>query len=208
MAIPEESGLYYPNKMVHIYIEAIEETIGPEAMRSVFALAGVEHLYPPPSNLAKAFDFAHHSAINGALEQMYGPRGARGLMTYGGKACFAKGLAEFGTLVGVGDLAFKTLPLKTKLKVGLRGMVESFSKFSDQHTTVEDMGDHFIYTIHKCPVCWGRNSSHPICYSAYAIIEAGLEWVSGGQLFQIEETACLATGGEACIFRIGKEPIA
>ncbi len=36
-----ESNLYYPNKMARIYILAIEETLGPEAMKTVFREAGV-----------------------------------------------------------------------------------------------------------------------------------------------------------------------
>ena len=200
------SGLYYTNKMAYIYTRAIEDTIGPEAMKSVFELAGISELYPPPNNLAKAFDFAHNSAINAALEQMYGLRGARGLMRHGGRASFAKGLAEFGNLIGVGDLAFKALPLKAKLKIGLTGMAETFSKFSDQHTTVEDEGDILIYTIHACPVCWGRKSSGPICYAAAGIIEEGLQWVSGGQSIPIEEVTCRAAGDRACVFHIRKEP--
>ncbi len=48
----KESGLYYSNKMAFIYIQAIEETIGSEAMQSVFALAGIPHLYPPPNQFS------------------------------------------------------------------------------------------------------------------------------------------------------------
>ena len=46
------SGLYYPNKMARLYILAVEESIGAEAMQAVYQLAGVplEH-YPPPNNL-------------------------------------------------------------------------------------------------------------------------------------------------------------
>lgn len=208
MAI-KESGLYYLNKMARISVLTIEETIGAEAMQTIYKTAGVplKH-YPPPDNYAKEFDFAYLGAINEAFEQLYGPRGARGLSLHAGRAGFAEGLAEFGNIIGVGELAFKAIPLGAKLTIGLRAMAETFTKFSDQQTTTEDAGDYIIYTIHRCPVCWGRQSDKPICYSATGLLEEGMRWVSGGKSFLIEEVVCIAAGGEGCIFHIPKEPLA
>ncbi len=204
----ETSGLYYPNKIVNIYVSTIEETIGPESMAKLFELAGIpaKH-YPPPNNYAKEFDFAYFSAIGAELEKLYGARGERGLTWYAGKACFASGLAEFGSILGIGDLAFKAIPLSAKLKVGLKGIAETFSKFSDQKTDVSEADDHFIYTIYQCPVCWNRSATHPICYVAGGIIEEGLSWVSGGKTFLVEQATCRAMGDPHCVFHIAKEPL-
>ena len=204
----EKSGLFYHNKVVYIFITSIEQTIGPEAMKTVFDVAGVpQTYYPPPNNFAKEFDFAYFSAINATIEQMYG-RGGRGLLIHAGRAGFAEGLAEFGTLLGVGELAFKTIPLEAKIRVGLKAMAETFTKFSDQLTSTDETDDYFTYTIHKCPVCWGRASERPVCHTAGGVIEEGLSWVSGGKTFHIEEVACHATGDENCVFHIQKEPMA
>jgi hypothetical protein len=206
MAI-QESGFYYPNKMARLYIKAIEDTVGPEAMKAIYGLAGVplKH-YPPPDNFAKEFDFAYYSAISAALEKMYGLRGWRGLAVHAGRVSFGGGLAEFGGIVGVSELAFKTIPLGAKVKVGLRALAETFLKSSDVIAEVGEEGDHFIYTIRRCPNCWGRTSERPVCYSALGVIDAGLHWVSGGKNFPLEEVACCATGDEACVFHVGKEP--
>lgn len=204
----KKSGLYYPNKIVHLYVKAIEETIGPEVMKAVFDLAGVpSDQYPPPNNLAKEFDFAYFGAINAAIDQMYGVRGGRGLALHAGKAGFAGGLAEYGPIVGVSDLAFKTIPVRAKVKVGLKAIAETFTKFSDQLTGVEEAEDYFIYTIHRCPICWGRTSQRPVCYVALGLLLEGLRWVSGGKTFDIDEVACRATGDEACVFHVPKEPV-
>jgi predicted hydrocarbon binding protein len=116
-------------------------------------------------------------------------------------------LAEFSSLIGVSELTFKTIPLKIKLKIGLTALVETFAKFSDVLAEVVDAGDHFIYTIHRCPGCWGRTSDRPICYNAVGVIEEGLRWVSNGKSFRVEEVACRAMGQEACVFHIQKEPL-
>lgn len=112
-----------------------------------------------------------------------------------------------GALVGVGDLAFKVLPLRAKLKAGLPAMAMVFSKFSDQKSTVADSGDYYTYAIHACPVCWGRKAERPICFSAKGLLEEGLHWVSGGLKFRVEEIECIAMGAETCSFAIYKEPI-
>jgi len=138
---------------------------------------------------------------------MYGLRGERGLALHAGRASFAGGLAEFSSLIGVSELTFKTIPLKIKLKIGLTALAETFAKFSDVLAEVTDANDHFIYTIRRCPGCWGRTSDRPICYNAVGVLEEGLRWVSSGKSFRVEEVACCAMGQEACVFHIQKEPV-
>lgn len=204
----ELSGFYYPNKMARIYVLSIEETIGSEAMQKVYDLAGVPpELYPPPNNFAKAFDFAYYAGIGAALEKMYGLRGERGLALHAGRASFSGGLAEFGAVIGVSELSFKAIPLRAKLKVGLKALAETFSKFSDVLADVTEADDHFIYTIRRCPGCWGRSSDRPICYNAVGVIEDGLRWLSDGKSFAVEEVKCRAAGDEACVFHIRKDPL-
>jgi predicted hydrocarbon binding protein len=205
----KKSGLYYPNMMVRIYLQALEEVMGKNGINALLNLAGQSNLIDnyPAANLNKEFDFADFSALGQALEDMYGPRGGRGLALRAGRAAFADGLANFGAMVGMGELAFKVIPLGTKLKVGLRAMAETFSKFSDQVTSVEEDGDRFIYVIHKCPLCWGRTSDRPVCHTATGIIQEGLRWASGGKNFRVEPFECQAKGDVDGKFYVYKEPL-
>jgi predicted hydrocarbon binding protein len=205
----EKSGLYYPNKMGRIYLMAMEEVMGTNGIKAVLNLAKVPELIDnyPPNNLAREFDFADFGAIGNAIEEMYGPRGGRGLALRAGRASFAQGLSEFGSVVGASELAFKVIPLATKLKVGLKAMAETFTKFSDQKSNVEEADDYFVYTIYQCPVCWGRTGDRNICYGAVGILQEGLRWVSGGKDFKVEEIECKAKGDENCVFHIFKEPL-
>jgi predicted hydrocarbon binding protein len=203
-----KSGLYYPNKIGRIYLMAMEEVMGKNGVTAVLNMAKLSHLIDnyPPGNLDRRFDFSDYSALNQAIEDMYGSRGGRGLALRAGRASFAQGLSEFGAVIGMADLAFKLIPLQTKMKVGLRAMAETFSKFSDQLSTVEEQEDRFVYIIHKCPVCWGRKSEKPCCYAAIGLLQEGLRWVSGGKDFHVEEASCVAVGDENCSFVILKEP--
>ncbi len=206
-----KSGYYYANKITRLTLEALEDVMGKNGLNAILNLAGQPQLIDnyPPNNLEREFDFADFSAINVALEEMYGPRGGRGLALRAGRAAFAGALKNFGALAGVGDLAFKVLPLQTKLRIGLPAMAKIFSQTSDQHSTVEERERDFVYTIHRCPVCWGRKGADkPVCYVATGLIQEGLKWVSGGSEFRVNEQHCVAMGDEVCDFVILKDPIA
>jgi len=203
------SGYYYPNLMGRIYLEAMEEIMGKNGLNAILNLAGLSHLIDnyPPMDLNKEFDFADFSGLNGALEDMYGPRGGRGLQLRSGRAVFTRGLQGLGALSGVGDLAFKVLPMAAKLKAGIPAMAKVFSQVSDQKSTVEDRGDFYAYIMNPCPVCWGRTADRPICFAAKGLLEEGLHWLSGGRKFRVEEIECVAMGQPTCTCAIYKEPI-
>jgi hypothetical protein len=142
-----------------------------------------------------------------ALEEMYGPRGGRGLALRAGRAGFARGLQGFGPLIGASDLAFKVLPLNTKLKMGMPMMAAVFNQFSDQVSHVEDKDDHILYYIDRCPVCWGRKTDKAVCFAAAGLLQESLRWLSGGREFRVDETTCIAMGDTSCTFHIYKEPV-
>jgi predicted hydrocarbon binding protein len=206
----EKSGVYYPNKFARITVKAMEEIMGRNGLNAILNLAGLSNLVDnyPPDNLDKEFDFADFTALNVALEEMYGPRGGRGLALRAGRATFADALRGFGALAGVGDLAFKVLPLNAKLKIGVPAMANIFNQFSDQISNVYEEGtDRIIYTLERCPLCWGRKTDKPVCFVAQGLLQEGLRWVSGGSEFRVDMVDCIAKGDEMGKLVIYKEPI-
>ena len=103
-----KSGLYYPNKFAHITLKALEDVMGKNGLNAILNLANLSFLIDnyPPDNLERQFDFADYSSIWGALEDLYGPRGGRGLALRAGRATFDDALKNFGAMAGVGDMAF------------------------------------------------------------------------------------------------------
>lgn len=203
------SGLYYPNKMGRIFLLALEEAVGRNGLNALLNLIDLPRYMTelPPDNLNREFDFAHISNLNKGLEEIYGTRGARGLALRGGRAIFAHGLKGFGALAGVGDLAFKVLPLQTKLGIGVPAVAQIFTQFSDQTSRVEDRGDHFLYYIDRCSMCWQRDTDHPVGHIATGILQETLLWVSGGHEFRVEEFECKGMGDACGVYRIDKEPL-
>lgn len=206
---PEKSGFNYPNKFARITIDALEEVMGKNGLNAILHLADLPELINnyPPDNLEREFDFAYFTALCVALEEMYGPRGGRGLALRAGRATFADALRGFGALAGVGDLAFKVLPLAAKLKIGLPAMANIFTQFSDQISNVYDDGDKYIYTLERCPMCWNRKADRPVCYVGQGLLQEGLRWVSGGHEFKVDLASCIAKGDDMGRYVIYKEPI-
>ncbi len=203
------AGYYYPNRMGRILLTSMRDAIGQDGLHNLLTSAGADTLsnHLPPDNLEQQFDFAHFSNINQALVDLYGPRGARRLALRGGRAMFTHGLSKFGDLAGVGNLAFKALPLEMKLRIGIPTLARIFTQFSDQHSHTVEKNDHFLYYIDRCSICWQRKADHPICFMAVGILQESLRWVSGEEEFRIDEIECAAMGAEACVFKIDKEPI-
>lgn len=200
---------YWPNKMGRMLLLALEDVMGRNGVNAVLNLAGLRHRVNsyPPNNLELEFGFDELSRIMQALEDMYGPRGGRNLAIRAGRAGFKYGLREFGSLLGLADLAFRLLPLGMKLKVGLSAMGDTFNNFTDQRVQIEEDTGHFIYRIERCPVCWHRHAEEACCHAATGLLQEMVFWISGGKSFDIKETSCIATGDESCTFVIRKQPL-
>ncbi len=200
---------YYPNKMGRIILLGMEEVLGRNGLNAVLNTADLSnwiHHYPA-NNLDREFDFADLSAIQTALEKLYGPRGGQGVALRAGRASFKYGLREFGPMLGLTDLAFRLLPLSEKLYVGSGLFADIFNQFSDQRVSVADQESKIVWRIDRCPICWGRQSDTPVCHLAVGILQEALYWVSSGKYFCVEEIGCIACGDPACTIVIDKQPL-
>ena len=209
MSDPAKSGYYYPNRMGRIFLVALEEVMGKNGLNAILHLAKLDKYIenPPPENLNKEFDFVDIAALLGALEEMYGPRGGRALALRAGRALFANGLKNFGALAGAGDLAFKVLPLGTKIKIAVPSIAKVFNGVTDQVSNTQEFDDHFIYTLERCSMCWNRKTDKPTCQVAVGIIQEAMRWMSGGSEFKIEILACKGCGDEMGKLKIYKAPL-
>jgi hypothetical protein len=90
-----KSEYNYANKIARITLQALEEVMGKNGLNAILNLAHLPHMIDnyPPDNLEREFNFADFSAFNMALEEMYGPRGGRGLALRSGRAAFADACA-------------------------------------------------------------------------------------------------------------------
>ena len=200
---------FYPNQLGRIILIGMEEVVGRIGVNAVLNQAKLSQLIDnyPSNDLERNFKFEELSAIQQAFEEIYGPRGGRGLTLRVGRACFKHGLREFGPVLGFTDLAFRLLPLDEKLRTGANSFAEIFNRFSDQRVVVDEDNEYFYWTIERCPVCWGRRTDSPVCHLAVGLLQEALYWVSGGKFFNVEEVECIAKGDPICRIVIEKKSL-
>ena len=210
LTVPEvKKKLYYPNKMGRIVLTAMENIMGRHGVNAILNLAQLHNLVDnyPPNNLDLGFTFNEFSTIQQTIEEMYGVRGGRGLALRAGRETWKYALKEFMPVLGITDLAFRTLPLGIKIKIGLEVFAQTFNRFSDQRVRLGEDERGYLWIIEQCPICWERTSEAPCCHLAIGLLEQSLDWVSRGRRFLVQEVECVATGDEACTIIISKKPI-
>ena len=200
------NSYYYPNKMGRIVLLAMEEILGKNGITAILNHTELRYWINnyPPNNLDKGFPFKDLSRIQVGLEEIYGPRGGQGLALRIGQASFKYGLREFGSMNGISDIAFRLLPLPTKLSTGADIFADTFNKFTDQRVRIEESQEKIFWHIERCPVCWQRSTQRPCCNLAVGILQEALYWVSGGRFFNVEEITCIAQGDPTCTIMIDK----
>ena len=119
-------GYHWPNKMGRMMMLALEDIMSRSGINAVLALAKLEHLINnyPPNDLELGFDFRALSMVMQALEDMYGSLGGRSLALRAGRAGFKYALQDFGSVLGLTELAFRLVPLDAKLRTALTAMAD------------------------------------------------------------------------------------
>jgi predicted hydrocarbon binding protein len=198
-------SFYYPPKMGRIMLLGMEEIIGLNGVDAVLRLSPLENYNQNSAD--RTFSFETVSLLQSALEHTYGPRGGRGVALRIGRACFKYGLKEYGSMLGLTEMAFRLLSLPVKLHMGAKAFADLFNKHTDQRVRVEEKDNKIFWYIERCPLCWERKAEEPICHLAVGLLQESLYWLSGGKIFDVEETACIAKGDAVCTIVIDQTPL-
>ncbi|NWG35389.1 MAG: 4-vinyl reductase [Chloroflexi bacterium] len=205
----DHPSFFYPNRMGRIILLSMEEVMGRNGVHAILKLASLPQLLDnyPADDSQRAFPFSTVSALLDTLEQVYGPHGGRGLAMRIGRACFNNGIRQYGTQMGITEMAFRLLPLPAKISAGAKAFAELFNALTDQKVRVEEEGETLLWHIEQCPLCWERHSSEPVCHLAVGLLQEALYWLSGGKVFHVEEKTCIAAGDDRCTIVIDQVPV-
>jgi predicted hydrocarbon binding protein len=194
------NSLYYPNRFVCYFLQAMAEVMGQHGLDETLVLANVRQA--PPDTLDRDFPFEQIAALNAALDNLYGQRGGRGMALRAGRAWFAQGMKSFGALGGIGDPAFRRLPLDDRMRLALQAQAEVFTRFSDQYSRVEAAPGVYRFIVEPSPFAWGLHTEKPVCHPLVGLLQECARLASNGRDFTVRETHCVACGDPACIIVI------
>ncbi len=206
---PALSGYYYPNKWARIILTSAEEVMGRQGVNAMLNMAHIPQFIGnyPPDNMKKAFPFEGVGQLQQAIWDMYGPRGARVFAVRAGEQAFREGLAQFKSVAAAAQVAMRVGSLEAKVKLGLEFFSKFFNTVSDQVVEVDEDEKHWVWRITRCPVCWGRHDTEPVCHLAIGVLQAALAWTTNNKKFRLLETECMAKGDENCVILIEKVPV-
>jgi predicted hydrocarbon binding protein len=145
------------------------------------------------------------SAIQLALESLYGRLGGQGVALRAGRAAGSQVFRRYGVQMGLQALDYRLLPGPNRVRAGLSALAAKVSELSCNRFIMTENPDAWLWQGSFCPVCWQRQSELPACYFIVGLLQEFLSIISGGKIFNVVETECRAVGGDACIFSIDKQ---
>lgn len=197
-----------PNAALRTLFMAIEEVMGTNGTRAVLKAGGLEHFidHYPPNNTALESRFADYGAAEQAVEDFYGPRGARAILTRIGRATFQYTLHEQPAILGLAGLAIKALPMGMRMKLVLERVAKAANEDVNQPAYLREERDAYYFVVEECPCRWRPRHTSPACFVTVGVLQEAMHWATGKN-FRVEEVVCISNGAAACVYRIPKQPI-
>lgn len=201
--------------LARILYLAMAEILGDDALGVLLRLANADEPLGSDPRAEAIADAAPVDVIGSTpvsrllqtLEAVYGPLGGPGLALRIGGAGFRHGLRDSATFGGPQDPAFRLMPLHARIRTGIESIMKALNERADQNLRLEDEAGRLVLLMDDCPLCTQRETDKPICYLTMGVLQEALYWLSGGQFFRVEETACLARGDSACRFLVDQIPV-
>ena len=191
-------------KALRAFLLGLDDVIGTHGTEGLLRLGGVPQYirnYPPDTEERNGYLLRHFGAVNRALFDVYGARGARAIMQRVGRAQASHGLEESAALVNVARAAMKLVPLHQRVSLVLESTGRAMQDQLDIVMRSSREHDQFFVEIQHCPYCIDWQNSAPVCYSMIGFLHRVLQRATGGTE-TIEEIECCAKGAAVCKYRI------
>jgi predicted hydrocarbon binding protein len=204
--MPEERPM--SNAALRVLLDAIEEIMGENGTKAVLNAGGLSKYIDnyPPKTLDMDAHFSEYGALQQAVEEFYGPRGARAMLLKIGRATFQFGLKDQPAILGLAGIALKAIPEKTRMKLILERMAKAATERINQPSHIVEEEDAFYYIQEECPCRWRPPHDKPCCFVSVGALMEAMAWTTG-KVYKAEEVACISNGASNCVYRISKEPI-
>lgn len=199
-----KSGHTFPNKIMAVLLQALDELMGTNGLHALLNAAGLKQWTstPPTTNDKQEIDFSQVAALTRTLVDLYGEKGSQSLMRPANKKLFDELWSADPNFEFTQDQEFLTLDRDLRLKRGIRVFSDLLNSISDVDSRVEDHPTGVQFILGRCPYCWGEAGTQTQCLSFIGLLERAIQKVAGDNPFKIEEVDCIRSGDDTCTFTV------
>jgi predicted hydrocarbon binding protein len=182
---------------------AIRQVLGEKGAKDIYKSAklDVKLASLPPDDSDRTFmeqDYAH---LLHTIEVTYGERGPRILHRIG-KESFHIILRDQPGWMGTAKRVMSLWSPEQRIEFMLEAIIDTQHKTNPQtEIWLEGKDGQLAYIEQNCFVCYGRQSSQPVCYLTTGFISEAIHWAAEREI-EVKETACTATGDAYCRFTV------
>lgn len=198
----DPNPLHCSDEMAQIVLDGTREVIEPDEIDSLVAMAGV-----PVPEQGVSWTESQFLAFIGVMDQRYGKLGARGVALKIGRASFRGFVRTFGTEDGFEEPEYRMLPVRRRARAGLEKFAAIFECACGMKISVDTEPEAWVWTIADCRQCSNALIESTVSHFMLGLLQQYLGWISGGKVFQVEETACRADGAPNCVIRVARLPL-
>lgn len=205
----EQTQKAYPSRISHIILRSLAEVLGDSGIETVLHTARLDYIMESefPPTFDPGITFEEVGKMMEAVERIYGISQGRALVHKAGHVSFRHWVQALRGVMGFADIAFRILPLKTRVRIGLEVTTEILNRYAQQGLALGENGDSYFVTSDSAGFSTGRQAQSPACDFLTGLFEEVLFWVTRGRRFKVEETTCIACGDLMCTYCIDKVPL-
>lgn len=192
--------------ITRIVLGGLHEILGTADVTAALAAAGIENRLPANGDyeLQAGLRSEELCRLQIGLEKLYGYTAGQGVILRCGRAGFKRLLQEFGAGIGLTDREYRFMPSRRRLTAGLRAVGSFFADGTGGSVSVHEAPDAWVWESNACPWCWQRACKGCSCFFMVGLLGEYFSWASGGKVYPLAETECMAAGAQACVIRIDK----
>lgn len=198
-----------PSQVLRQVCDSISDNLGERSLRLLFSQAGLQRFYAggelPPADDSPSATVAELSHLFATAFRIFGDRGMRPILLRAGRNSLKHFRETNKGLAALAGAAFKLLPTDAKIKLVLSRSAKIAEELLHAPHRTYDTPEGFFVEIGACPYCAGSQAARAICYFPVGFYGEALRWATG-ETYPIEETECIAHGGQFCRIRIGRQP--
>lgn len=199
-----DSGWTLPNRFGRALLIEFERLLGANGLVAVLKLSGLSDRggSPPADDLIRGFQFSEAAALYRGLEEIYGERGARGLIRQANRDAFKHMWVDSNEFVERFGAARMALPPDREESTNWETLARLFGEISDLDFIVLAGDEALQLELSQCPDCLDHRSDEACCAGMLGWLEGAFAVLHPGETTQIHESACQAAGANVCTFII------